>query len=435
MFKDEAKGVDFTMVEYCSLLRLAKSGGYRFCAYTALPLNERSVLWRHDIDMSLNRAVRMAEVEAEEGVSSTFFIYLHSEFYNVLEAGQLRLAKRLVELGGRIGLHFNPTFHNIANESELEYWIKKEADVLTDLLKVEVAAFSFHDTNPFILSCEKSDYGGLVNCYSSYFKKEVSYCSDSNGIWAYQRLRDVLQKATEPRLHVLTHPEWWQETAMEPREKVFRSADGRARKVVGDYVNGVAAFGRPDNYSMGNAFSRLESLFPTRGDALEALWLRGERVAVFLDVWRVFDRGVFASCNEWFTNVLGASQTAANRLLASELFRLRSHVFLSLINGDVWSQILGGESTQFLEWRLKRDALVYGAQENLNSRLDKGVVFMVGILSRLLEFTQTGSATQIRPAMPATVGVKTPDGDILSQWLESNASAIGLSTSLQPSHP
>lgn len=376
MLEGEADHADFTMVEYRSLLRLTKAGGYRFSAYTDLPLNERCVLWRHDIDMSLNRAVRMAEVEAEEGVISTFFIYLHSEFYNILEAGQLSLAKRLVELGAHIGLHFNPTFHGIADESELEYWIKKEAEVLRDLLKVEIPVFSFHDTNPFILSCEEIAYGGLVNCYSSYFKKEVAYCSDSNGVWAHRRLRDVLTSATEPRLHVLTHPEWWQDTPMEPREKVFRSADGRARKVVAAYVKGVAAFGRPDNFSMGNHFNRLESLFSTRGEALEIQWLQGERVAVFLEVWRLFERGVFETCRLWFKNALGANPVDVERLIASDLFRLRSDVFFSLIHGKHWDVIIG-DHNEFLQWRLKRDGFVHGAQEDQKSKLDQGVISVV----------------------------------------------------------
>ena len=434
MVEGETDRTDFTMTEYRLLLRLAKAGGYRFSAYTELPLDKRCILWRHDIDMSLNRAVRMAEVEAEERVRSTFFIYLHSEFYNIMEAGQLSLAKKLIELGGSIGLHFNPSFHSISDEFGLDYWIKKEADVLRDLLDIEVPVFSFHDTNPFILTCEKNTYGGLINCYSSYFKKEVSYCSDSNGVWAHRRLRDVLTSAVEPHLHVLTHPEWWQDTPMEPREKVFRCADGRARKVVAAYVKGVAAYGRPDNFSMGNHFRRLESRFPTRGEALEIQWLQGERVAVFLELWRHFERDILDSCRLWFKNALGANPVDVECLLVSDLFRLRSNVFFLLIHGQCWNNIVG-DHKEFLQWRLKRDSLVHGAQEDQKSKLDQGVKYLIEAASRLAEFMGADSTVQ---SCPVTLlgGIEGASGaNTLSVWLETHASTIRSTTELQSSYP
>ena len=423
MLASDTNHDDFTMVEYRSLLRLAKTSGYRFSVYTDLPLSERCILWRHDVDMSLNRAVRMAEVEAEEGIASTFFIYLHSEFYNILEAGQLQLAKRLVQLGGSIGLHFNPAFHGIAEEHSLDYWVKKEADVLSELLNVKISAFSFHNTDSFILTCEKNDYGGLVNCYSNYLKREVSYCSDSNGVWAHRRLRDVLTSATDSRLHVLTHPEWWQDFLMEPREKVFRCTDGRAKNVVAGYLQGVAGFGRPDNFSMGNHFDLLESLFVTRGKALEIQWLQNEHAAVFLEVWRLFERGIVDCCRRWFKNSLGASPADIEKLLSSVSFRLRSDVFFSLIYGQCWKTI-AVDAEKFLHWRLQRDGIVHGLREDQTSKIDQGVVYMIECLSRLSKFVKTDLHMKIDAiALQDTNGIGL-DADPLETWLEAHASTI-----------
>ena len=56
------------------------------------------------------------------------------------------------------------------------------------------------------------------------------YVSDSNGYWRFERLPEVLAAGAHERLHVLTHPEWWQEEAMSPRERILRCIAGRARR-------------------------------------------------------------------------------------------------------------------------------------------------------------------------------------------------------------
>jgi hypothetical protein len=78
------------------------------------------------------------------------------------------------------------------------------------------------------MACQAPRYAGMVNVYAEYFQREVSYISDSNGYWRHRRLRDVLESGTEPRLQVLTHDAWWQESPMSPAARVQRSIRGRA---------------------------------------------------------------------------------------------------------------------------------------------------------------------------------------------------------------
>ena len=56
-----------------------------------------------------------------------------------------------------------------------------------------------------------------------------AYVSDSNGYWRFERLPEVLAAGAHERLHVLTHPEWWQEQPMSPRERILRCIEGRGR--------------------------------------------------------------------------------------------------------------------------------------------------------------------------------------------------------------
>jgi len=58
---------DFTECHYRQLLGLAKET-YRFARYDAIDWEARFILWRHDLDFSLNRAAALARIEAEEGI-------------------------------------------------------------------------------------------------------------------------------------------------------------------------------------------------------------------------------------------------------------------------------------------------------------------------------------------------------------------------------
>jgi hypothetical protein len=234
---------DFTTFEYIKLLRLAKLN-YRFVNYEDAELGTRFILWRHDCDFSLNRALRIAQIEHEEGIISTYFINPHCDFYNVLEKGQSELIKKIISLGHRIGLHFDASYYTINSETELEELIAREADWFRQWFNIDLKVFSFHNPTTMIVQCEKSHYGGLINCYSEFFKKHVPYCSDSNGYWRFRRLYEVLEEAQDPCLHILTHPCWWQEKAMLPRARVLRAAKGRAAATMNAYDELLSQYGR-----------------------------------------------------------------------------------------------------------------------------------------------------------------------------------------------
>jgi len=234
---------DFTEAHYASLLNLAKSN-YKFVGYNEIEASDQFVLWRHDCDFSLNRALKIAEIEHEHGVNSTFFLNPHCAFYNLLEKGQAELVENIQSLGHAIGLHFDSQFYQISKEKELSEKVKKEAQWILGWFGVKPSVFSFHNPDQFLLSCDKESYGGLINCYAKIFKEEIAYCSDSNGYWRHQRLHDVLTKANDPKLQILTHPGWWQERPCYPRERIHRSIYGRADANINIYDLDLKRAGR-----------------------------------------------------------------------------------------------------------------------------------------------------------------------------------------------
>ena len=236
---------DFTRANYAALVRMALHA-YPARTYTDFAGEERFVLWRHDVDFSLHSGLKLAEIEAGEGMVATYFLLLHSEFYNLLERECTEIARSILGMGHRLGLHFDHRFWQVKNEAELERLLSIERKLLEDCLQRPVEAFSFHVPDDVSAGFARDSYAGLVNTYSAYFKSAVGYCSDSNGYWRHRRLEDVLREKRDARLQVLTHPEYWQETVMSPRERVERCISGRAEKTRQWYRDILRRSGRED---------------------------------------------------------------------------------------------------------------------------------------------------------------------------------------------
>lgn len=218
---------DFTRDNYRRLLRLAQNT-YADRGFLNFRESERFILWRHDIDFSPHSARKIAIIESEEGIRATYFLLLHSTFYNLLEKNVTDCVRDIVFRGHYIGLHFDPQYYDLACERDLEQKLLFEKIVLEDIFNVSIGVFSFHISTPFALECNQYQYGGLVNATADFFRSRVGYCSDSNGYWRFRRLENVLQEAVENSLQILTHPEMWQDEVMSPKERVLRCINGRA---------------------------------------------------------------------------------------------------------------------------------------------------------------------------------------------------------------
>lgn len=227
---------DFTLSHYRELVRASKEK-YVFRFYSDFLTDEKFILWRHDVDFSASNALMLAEIESREGVKSTFFFHLHSEFYNLLENKTSDFVFEIKSLGHDIGVHFDPHYYGINNESEVERYLLYEKDIFQNILDVEVSAFSFHNPNSDTLKYREYKYSGLINVYAKYFQDHVKYCSDSNGYWRHDRFLDVLTTENHERIQFLTHPAWWTEKVMSPKEKIWHCIDSRAEKTKKQYVS------------------------------------------------------------------------------------------------------------------------------------------------------------------------------------------------------
>ena len=83
----------FDLDHYREIIEAAGAGDYRFAFFDRAPENG-TVILRHDVDLSLDAALVLAEIEADAQAPATYFLMRRSEFYN-LEApsGEAAIAR------------------------------------------------------------------------------------------------------------------------------------------------------------------------------------------------------------------------------------------------------------------------------------------------------------------------------------------------------
>lgn len=197
----------FTYEEYIRLIDLLKDNNYSFCHYLNCDKYDRHVILRHDIDFCLNKALKIARIDYENNISSTFFVLLSTDFYNIFSKESCCLIKEIKNLGHQIGLHFDEKRYNISNIKELIHWVKWESEILSNLLDTIIKVVSMHRPSKWILEND-IQFDGMVNTYSKNFFSDYKYLSDSRMHWK-EDVFGVIASKRYKKLHILTHPFWY----------------------------------------------------------------------------------------------------------------------------------------------------------------------------------------------------------------------------------
>ncbi len=184
------------------MLLKANALGYRFVGFQNVNKStHRQLILRHDVDVSLDHAVRMAEIEHALGVNSTYFVMLHSPFYNLLDVQATRNVNEILDLGHEIGYHYDAAALGSQNPSSI---LKSEVRFVSRFFEIHIAAVSMHNpttTRRRNLSLTQKD------AYSPQFFSDMKYVSDSLQRWREGCLCLHLDRST--RIQALVHPFWW----------------------------------------------------------------------------------------------------------------------------------------------------------------------------------------------------------------------------------
>ena len=176
----------FDLTHYGELLAAARAGGYRFAHFEGAPA-AGSMILRHDVDLSLDAALRMAELEHDAGATATYFLMTESVFYNLDSNEGVTAIRRLRDLGHRVGLH--------------AVYPNGPADDRFD------PVVAWHNPDPEYMRAPLPD--GRINVMQEPWFDPTTYRSDSNQHWRSGCPHDDLRAGAFPWLQLLTHPEIW----------------------------------------------------------------------------------------------------------------------------------------------------------------------------------------------------------------------------------
>lgn len=200
-----AEPIAFDASGYRLILERALARGY-----SILPLREaadappKSFLLRHDLDFSLDRAVAMAELEAELGIRSTYFAMVSSPFYNCFSPRGREALRRIAGLGHEVGLHWDSSTY------------PEDAEGASDQFQLEVRMLSSAVGQPVIGASQHIpthnpgfDVSALIGyeAYSPRLVERFRYVSDSSMVWREATPLDLIESGID--IYFLAHPLWW----------------------------------------------------------------------------------------------------------------------------------------------------------------------------------------------------------------------------------
>lgn len=145
------KKVEFIYGDYKRIIDNLRDNQYNIIKYAEAGTFEKEVILRHDIDVSLEKAVEFARYEESINVVSTYYILLSSDFYNVFGKKSINCVRELIDMGHDIGLHFDETNYELEQYSgkernnKLKELILKEKKILEVILdNIEIQSVSMH---------------------------------------------------------------------------------------------------------------------------------------------------------------------------------------------------------------------------------------------------------------------------------------------------
>jgi hypothetical protein len=191
----------FDLAHYGELLDAAKAGGYRFATFDREP-RAGDLFLRHDVDLSLGAALRLAELEAEADAQATYFLMKRSVFYNLASDEGERTLARLRRLGHRVGHH--AVHPNLDLDERFD------------------PVVAWHNPDPEFMA---TPVGGAFNVMSEPWFSREHYRSDSNQHWRSGCPHTALAQGELEWVQVLTHPEIWVYPGETMRETMLAMLD------------------------------------------------------------------------------------------------------------------------------------------------------------------------------------------------------------------
>jgi len=214
----------FTYDAYIKFLKLLKQR-YRIIPFCEVSKEDDSFLiLRHDIDASLEAALKMARAENNLGIRSTYFVLFSHKLYNLLEKDDLVILREISKLGHEIGLHYDVRVYESYGQ-DLNETLKNEIKLLERLLNRKIFSIACHNVS---IMSGKDPFKGVMGYINAYDPELCeNYVSDSCRAWYLEDLSQLLNFSYK-KVQLLIHPFLWTEDVCKREtvlERLFRDIE------------------------------------------------------------------------------------------------------------------------------------------------------------------------------------------------------------------
>lgn len=214
---------DFTFSNYRKILnkvsRTHKILSFRdiyFSNNNKKEIPKKHVILRHDVEVSVNNALKLAEIDASLGISSTFFL-LTSSVYNIFSPITAEQIRKIISLGHDIGLHYDSSSINNSNPV---LFFKSLINIIESFFNIKIYSVSEHYP---MRNHSKLNFDGYLNAYDETFFNEYKYLSDSNQ--AYREPIITEQLNNFDRFQLLLHENCWSNDGHDYKTLMLNDAD------------------------------------------------------------------------------------------------------------------------------------------------------------------------------------------------------------------
>jgi len=190
---------DFTLKTYKQLLQTLLSKSYTFLTVEEYFISASSpshprILMRHDVDRKPQNSLRMAKLEHELGVKSTYY------FRTIPKTFKPEIIKKIAELGHEIGYHYENLAETNGNYKSAIKDFEKNLAELRKIVPIKNIAMhgspmSKWDSRDLWKKYNYKDYGIISEPYFDINFDKVLYITDAGRSWdnATINLRDKVE--------------------------------------------------------------------------------------------------------------------------------------------------------------------------------------------------------------------------------------------------
>jgi len=187
--------VDFTLTAYKNLLLALKEQGYTFKTFLAFNdvAAEKYAIMRHDVDKLPQNALKMAQLEKEQGVAASYY------FRAIPGVFDKEIIKKIAALGHEIGYHYEDLAMAKGDKEKAIEKFKHNLQAFREIYPVKTicmhgSPLSRIDNREIWSAYNYRDYGIQFEPYYDVDYTDVYYLTDTGRKWNNQsaNVRDRL---------------------------------------------------------------------------------------------------------------------------------------------------------------------------------------------------------------------------------------------------